>query len=148
MAKGDLISVRCYWGLIPYRHYGIDLGDGMVVHLATTSTEQTPSTKPSKSYMSVQRVTMEEFAEGRVIRYENGEHSLPVELVIARATGSIGQRGYHLVLGNCEHFARCCKYGQHESVQVKRVVKGVLRATTLGMTLLASRSIASRKTNP
>lgn len=145
MAKGDLISVRCYWGMVPYRHYGIDIGDGMVVHLATTPAAPESTSRARRGYMSVQQVTIESFAEGRPIRYENADHSLPAELVISRATSAVGQRGYNLVLGNCEHFARNCKYGQHESVQVKRVVRGLLKATTLGMSILATHSLATRK---
>jgi hypothetical protein len=128
MAKGDLISIRCYWGIVPYRHYGIDMGDGTAVHLATDSGIDQRS-------MSVQRVPLKEFAAGEEVRFETSESSLPAELVVARAAELVGQREYHFLFGNCEHFARDCKYGRKESIQVNRVAASVISASVACITL-------------
>lgn len=45
----------------------------------------------------------------------------PVETV-ARARSKIGERGYNLLLDNCEHFAVWCKTGLYRSEQVEKFI--------------------------
>lgn len=120
MAKGDLISVRCLWGWIPYRHYGIDVGDGDVVHLATCA---------SSKEMRVQLVSWDEFAQSQSVRVETVVGSESPDAVVDRARAAVGHQGYHLALGNCEHFARYCKTGKGSSYQVERVIRSALRVS-------------------
>jgi hypothetical protein len=126
MAKGDLISVRCLWGWIPYRHYGIDVGDGDVVHLATCASS---ATYASSKEMRVQLVSWHEFAQNQSVRVETVVGSDSPDTVVDRACAAVGQKGYHLALGNCEHFARFCKTGKGASYQVERVIRSALRAS-------------------
>jgi HRAS-like suppressor 3 len=135
-----LISIRCKRGPVPYFHYGIDLGDGTVVHLA--SNEETQQ-------MSVQRVSMEQFANGGEANggeliIESVEDPLADDIVVARAIEAIGTEGYHLVIGNCEHFARELKTGRRESVQVDMYVSSVLRTAFTGMANVASRHVVAK----
>ena len=44
--------------------------------------------------------------------------SLPADEVLARARSRLGEKKYCLLSNNCEHFARWCKTGLHESDQV------------------------------
>jgi hypothetical protein len=118
MARGDLISVPCVWGMIPYRHFGIDMGDGSVVHLATVAGSQA---------MQVHRVSWQEFADGKPVRVEDVDHSLASDEVVHRAEQAVGMSGYHLAIGNCEHFARHCKTGRSVSHQADRVIGSALR---------------------
>lgn len=118
MARGDLVSVPCIWGLVPYRHFGIDMGDGSVVHLATVAGSQT---------MQVHRVSWEEFAVGKVVRTEIVRNAFASDEVVRRAEQAVGTAGYHLALGNCEHFARSCKTGESVSHQADRVIGSALR---------------------
>ena len=50
----------------------------------------------------------------------------PAETV-ARARSRLGQRGYNLLLNNCEHFAIWCKTGLEKSEQVDSFLDGVFK---------------------
>ena len=130
MAAADLVSIPCLRGVVPYLHYGIDLGDGTVVHLATQ--------QDGKS-MSVQRVSLADFACGKPIRVEHTEIALPIEVVVQNCMGALGRTGYHLIWDNCEHFAREMKTGIPRSHQVEVVVKSVMRGAVTGVAYLLGR---------
>ena len=146
MAQADLIYIRCERGLFGYLHYGIDIGDGTVVHLATepcigpTVLNQT-FPDPNGSDMSVQRVSMEDFAKGATVSIEVVDQPLSPNVVIQRALAAVGRRGYHLVNGNCEHFARLIKTGKSHSVQVDMCVSSVVRTAFSGFASTARRHV-------
>lgn len=131
MERGDLISVVCTWGVIPYRHYGIVIGDGGVVHLATVA---------GSSCMQVQRVPWEVFSDGKPVRVERCSDALPPDETVERAVALVGTEGYHLALGNCEHFARGCKTGKSASHQADRLISSVLRTTLAGALSFSGRA--------
>lgn len=133
MARGDMISVPCVWGILPYRHYGIDLGDGTVIHLATV---------PNSTRMQVQQVSWDSFADGKPVRAELVESGFAPEEVVQRATQAIGLTGYHVALGNCEHFARACKTGESVSHQADRVIGSVLRTGLVGAVVCSTKAVA------
>ena len=83
MAQADLISIRCGSGLFCYLHYGIDIGDGTVVHLAT---------EPNGRDISVQRVCMDEFANGTAVSIEEVVEPLAPSTVVERALAAVGKR--------------------------------------------------------
>lgn len=158
MATADLVSISCNWGLIPFRHYGIDMGDGTVIHLATLpkdsgSTEMV-STMDSQAAsssnnsdlsqtMMVQRVDWEIFSEGKPVRIEPVKGSLPAEEVLRNAENALGQTYYNLAFGNCEHFARKWKTGKHESYQSERLIRGAVRVGLAGLAASANRTLRS-----
>jgi hypothetical protein len=49
------------------------------------------------------------------------QHSerLPLEETVTRALSCLGHQGYSIIWRNCEHFARWCAVGRHESTQVR-----------------------------
>ena len=146
MAQADLIYIRCERGLFGYLHYGIDIGDGTVVHLATepdvgpTVFNQTFSDSNGRE-MSVQRVSMEDFAKGATVSIEEVDQPLEPSIVIERALAAVGRRGYHLVNGNCEHFARLIKTGKSHSVQVDMCFNSVVRTAFSGFASTARRHV-------
>ena len=106
MAKGDHIKVQ----RIIYTHHGIDFGDDTIVHFT--------GEPGNKSDATIKRTSIEEFLQGgspEIIAYEK---CFPPSKVINRALELLGKDGYNLFNDNCEHFARYCKTGQHESEQV------------------------------
>lgn len=128
MAKGDHIAVKRHGGL--YRHHGIDLGDGYVIHF---SGEPLNSKEPI-----VEKVTMEEFLKGgelEVVRYSSASDPFPVEETIARAEEKLGEGRYNLVKNNCEHFASWCKNGKARSKQVSQLA---IAATLVAAGLIAT----------
>lgn len=130
MARGEHIKVwrSLYW------HHGIDLGDGTVVHL---------SGEPGRRLdAAVRLISLDEFlrcGERRVVRHRE---PLPPEQTVARALGCLGQAGYSLIWRNCEHFARWCAVGRHESSQVRDAVKG---AVVLGLAGSVVSALARRR---
>lgn len=95
-----------------YHHDGIYLGDGQVIHLASTSGS-------GKSGAYVQIGTLEAFTRGWPIKVRNYRGERDPEEVIARAMSRLGDGDYNLVCNNCQHFARWCATGDHSSEQVE-----------------------------
>lgn len=131
MAKGDHLYVDR--GLGSFTHHGIDCGDGTVIHY--------------KDGDSIVRSTREFFSGGQPIQVCYHTHSDPPEVVVKRAMSRIGERDYHLIFNNCEHFANWCKTGQHESRQVHQamaasVVGGVIGGVAINP-LLAAPALAA-----
>jgi hypothetical protein len=108
MARGDHLYVSRMGGI--YSHHGIDCGDGTVIHYW-------PDGAPFGS--SVQRTTLEEFAEGGEVRVREYAVCDPPRTVVGRAVSSLGARGFDPLTSNCEHFAAWCKTGRIESRQAR-----------------------------
>ena len=110
MAKGDL--VYAYRNLFQldglYKHYGIDCGDGTVIHYR----------KPSEI---IERTSMATLSRGNsvyVVEDLEGFSFVP-DVVVARAESRLGENNYNLLFNNCEHFAWWCKTGISDSKQIR-----------------------------
>jgi Lecithin retinol acyltransferase len=123
MAMGDHIRVPQY-GILT--HDGIDCGEGRVVEY-------------SKEQRCIRETSFEEFANGRRVSVVRYRASYEPREVVARARSRVGEREYHLVGNNCEHFATWCKAGRHQSRQVD-ATRGVLIASAAlaGLALLGA----------
>lgn len=119
MARGDRIGVerRFLGSLVAYRHIGIDLGDGTVVHARPDDFR-----RPFGGGRVV-RTSLEEFAGGgEVLAVTQPPAVHAPEDVARRAEACVGRDGYCPVVANCEHFATWCATGRHRSRQVEVVV--------------------------
>lgn len=110
MAKGDCVYVYRNFGQLSgfYKHYGIDCGDGTIIHYR----------KPSET---IERTSWATFSRGNpvyVAEYSDG-FSYISDAVVERAESRIGEKEYNLIANNCEHFANWCKTGMSHSQQVK-----------------------------
>jgi hypothetical protein len=104
MYGDEHVVPRAFLGLIPYRHYGIELPDG-------TMCENSPA--------GVRVVGFADFARGRPSRVANPDASPDVRaLAVQRAMSRVGERRYSLSGNNCEHFATWCATGIAVSQQV------------------------------
>ena len=112
LRRGDHISAGRPWTA---HHDGIYLGGGFVIHL----TGGTPD--GGKAAARVQIDPLARFAGGRpvTIRRYSGAHD--PEEIVARAMSRLGEGDYNLIFNNCQHFARWCATGDHESEQVRSV---------------------------
>ena len=124
MAKGDCIYVYRNFGVLAgvYKHYGIDCGDGTVIHYR----------KPSEV---IERTSMETFSQGNpvyVAKYSKGFAYIP-DVVVERAKSRLGEHDYNLLSNNCEHFACWCKTGISDSKQVRNYLPAI---TTLDISKL------------
>lgn len=80
----------------------------------------------SRGTGTVVRTDLATFARGgnvEVVAYR--QTCAAPDIVLRRAESRLGEEGYDLFGNNCEHFARWCKTGQHESRQVRRFLRAV-----------------------
>lgn len=116
MAKGDCIYVYRNFGQLEgvYKHYGIDCGDGTVIHYR----------KPSEV---IEQTSLSTFSRGNpvyVAEYSEGFGYIP-DVVVERAKSRLGERDYNLLSNNCEHFTSWCKTGINDSKQIKNYLPAI-----------------------
>jgi len=140
MARGDHIAVKRHGGL--YKHHGIDLGDGHVIHF---SGEPLNSKTPI-----VEKVAMEEFlkdGELEVVRYSSNKKPFSAEETIQRAEKRLGEGRYNLLCNNCEHFASWCKNGKARSTQVTKLLWAAGSIAVVGVVALILYQATSESEN-
>ncbi|MGG2197546.1 lecithin retinol acyltransferase family protein [Paenibacillus validus] len=97
-----------------YRHYGIDMGDGTVVHFTGDEGLLSP-------LHTIRVTSMDEFLKGGVKRVDLVvAYKFDLEEVAERALEHVGSDfgPYCLFRNNCEHFAFWCATGKRTSRQV------------------------------
>jgi Lecithin retinol acyltransferase len=110
-----------------YRHHGIYVGNGKVVHYAGLAygLHRGP----------VEEVSLARFSRGRPVWVSS---SAPVSFdsreVVRRARSRVGENCYRLLTNNCEHFCEWCFRGESRSYQVEawlrrpaRVLRAMIR---------------------
>ena len=101
-----------------YFHHGIYVGNGSVIHYAGWF-------RGTRGL--VEEVTLEQFTEGH--RYCIGrmpQDRRAGEDIVRRARSRLGERRYHLLRNNCEHFCNWCQLGESRSEQVEALMKPAL----------------------
>jgi hypothetical protein len=98
-----------------YFHHGIYVGNGRVIHYAGWF---------HSARGLIEEVTLEEFTEGRP--YSIGRTPADPDggrQIVRRARSRLGERSYHLLTNNCEHFCNWCQLGQCRSEQVEALTR-------------------------
>lgn len=98
--KLDIVIFR----MTKYRHYGIDLGDGRVIHFQGDSVW-------SRGDSSIDICSIDEFLKDGILGIvEDVPYKYSREEVVDRASEFLGTRfgGYKLIHNNCEHFVMWC----------------------------------------
>lgn len=111
--------VRILWqqfadGFPSFRHYGVDIGDGTVVHFRGEM-------QCVHSDAWIQHTSIEEFCrEGCIRTAREIRYRYPPDVVAERALSQVGCNfgGYNFLTNNCEHFANWCACGRRISRQV------------------------------
>ena len=117
--SGDMIRVKA--GTV--HHYGVFVSDSEVIQFGLA-----PNARPNlkDSDIEVLSTDVDTFLGGQFLevaefdRKEKKTHPAPEEAV-AKARARMGERGYHILYNNCEHFAYECVTGKHYSEQVDGV---------------------------
>lgn len=138
---GSVIFCNRFMGA--YRHFGIYIGYGKVIHFAA------PNGDFDAKNARVREATLKHFCEGadvyemdfskeykscRLWRYiaNSSDYELqPPRRTVARAKALLGKKGlknkgYSLVSNNCEHFALWCKTNVAESKQVNKIIDSII----------------------
>ena len=120
MARGDHLFVWRRYGVVPFQHHAIDVGDGHVVHFSDGSGDIAGPAGNVSDFI-VTRFTAADLVRGKrerlhIVRYRSCQST--ADEIADRAESQIGRRGYHLLYDNCEHFATWCVTGLPSSVQV------------------------------
>lgn len=144
---GDVVCVdRKLIGCKIYTHYGVYVGQGMVVHFAGKEGHETDAGEAL-----IQKVSVAGFLDGGKLMVDTKvPHRYSGEEIAQRALSYVGkQRGeYNLVFHNCEHFASWCASGKARSRQVEDVAKGVatvaLATIAIGAGMMA-KSLADKE---
>lgn len=140
MPRGDrLVTDRRLTDYGPtYLHYGIDMGDGTVVH-----------TRPHRFDRiwrggSVVRTSVAEFADGQPVRVVNEPPAaFPPEDIAVRAEKHVGRAGYSAIIDNCEHFATWCATGMRQSRQIDIIASRVGRVVGQASAVVSSRAVGT-----
>ena len=130
MAKGNQVKVERGW----YHHHGIDAGDGTIIHL-----QGEPG---SRRESLVVRIPIEEFTGGAPLAVVDSPASFEADEIVARAASRIGEGGYSLLFGNCEHFASWCRTGKAVSRQVE---EAAWQGVGLGLAVRAGAAFLARR---
>lgn len=114
-----------------YKHYGIYVGNGQVVHFSSKKEDEMNAKDAIIKITSIQ-----DFAKDDQVFIEKKDlQPFSPEIVVTRAENMIGKcKGeYNLIFNNCEHFANWCKYGEKKSEQVENATKvgGAIAATAI-----------------
>jgi hypothetical protein len=95
---------------LAYRHYGIYVGEGLVIHYAGWIRYRRGM---------VEIIGLGDFAGRRPVRVGRAPaQSLHGEDIVRRARSRLGERCYDVLRNNCEHFCNWCQVGESRSTQV------------------------------
>ncbi|PJI42327.1 lecithin retinol acyltransferase family protein [Ferrovibrio sp.] len=113
---GSHVAIRRPAG---YTHHGVYIGRYTIIHHSGLS-ENIFARKGPICETSVEKFLSD--GQWHVIQYPKGQ-SLPKNKVVENAKSRLGEIGYDLFSGNCEHFATWCKTGIAQSKQVDAFLK-------------------------
>jgi len=133
LIAGTQLIVR-YTG---YRHHGIYVGAGRVVHYAG---------RIRYRYGLIEEIPLAQFSGGRTVYIGHApEEMVGAEATVRRARSRLGERRYDLLQNNCEHLCSWCQSGEALSAQVDsltRLERSIVRVVEWAV--LSVRSCPSR----
>jgi cell wall-associated NlpC family hydrolase len=109
MKPGDHIYIYQRHRGIKYTHHGIYIGDNRVIHYCKGKIKRGKIYKESKW-------------KGKKIHTKSHKKKYSSDRIIKRAKSRLGEKKYHLLFNNCEHFAYWCTTGKHKSKQVPPII--------------------------
>lgn len=124
---GDIIRVKV--GSI--YHYGIYADDDTIYQfgLSPALRVDLPDSEVEVCTSDVSTFLCDGFLEVGVVEKKDGKPN-PPDKIVELCKSKIGERGYHLLYNNCEHFANLCYFGKKYSSQTDGV-RALFRALPL-----------------
>lgn len=116
---GDMIRVK----VGPMYHYGIYVSDEEIIQFGQNPALRTSLTDSNIAVCvtDVDTFLCGEFLEVRVPDRKERRHQFSPKKTAELARSRIGEKGYHILHNNCEHFAYECVTGEHYSSQMEQV---------------------------
>lgn len=113
--KGDIVRIK--FG--SFYHYGIYVDDDEIIQFGLPPTDF----KRDNSSVEVCVTSIEDFLNDKFLEVGECEKSerkkiFPVDEIVDRARKRIGEKGYHILYNNCEHFVYQCAFGEKVCSQV------------------------------
>ena len=111
-------------------HYGVYVSDGEVIQFGFAPNLRAGQKDADVTVLSTSLADFQngEASETAVFTPEEAAaHPTPAE-TITTARNRMGERGYHILYNNCEHFAYECVTGKHYSEQVDSVRERMRKA--------------------
>lgn len=113
---GDHLKFKGAFGYPSLYHHGVYVGNGTVVHFYAHNAKD-------KGNAEIQTIPLSDFihlAKPYSIEIVRSYvPPLPPQTITQRCLSKIGDKDYHVLLNNCEHFANWATTGQHRSYQVE-----------------------------
>jgi hypothetical protein len=97
-----------------YKHYGIYVGGGRVIHYAGRI--RYPRGR-------VEEISLEEFGGHHPVQVEVATDCAVAADIVRRARSRVGECRYDLLRNNCEHFCNWCQLGEAWSEQMEALTE-------------------------
>ena len=111
-----------------YRHHGIYVGGGRVIHYAGLSRHRQGR---------IEEVSLDDFIRNRPIHLGRAPDETRGHDIVLRARSRLGECRYDLLNNNCEHFCNWCLLGESRSQQVESLTRPIRTIVHLVATFLA-----------
>ncbi|XP_053734782.1 phospholipase A and acyltransferase 3-like [Synchiropus splendidus] len=144
LKAGDLVEIKRPL----YEHWGVYVGDGFIVHLAShpdvpAAVSSSVMASSSSVWCMVKKEQLSAVAKNNPWRIANDldgkRNPRPAHVIVQDACALVGQTmTYKLTTSNCEHFANKLRYDMPVSLQVVTGTVGLLASITMGLGLLAT----------
>ena len=111
-----------------YRHHGIYVGGGRVIHYAGLTRHRRGC---------IEEVSLDDFIGNRPIHLGMAPDEARGQDIVLRARSRLGECRYDLLNNNCEHFCNWCLLGESRSQQVDSLTRPIRTIVHLVVTLVA-----------
>ena len=127
---GDMIRVRCG----DLYHYGIFVSEDEVIQFGLAPTVRTiPETEVEVCTSDIDQFLAGGFLEVGVPDKQERKKRIAPKRSVEVAREHLGERGYHILFNNCEHFAHLCVFGVKYSAQAEAFRERFLNIPTLDL---------------
>lgn len=115
-----------------YNHHGVYISNEEVIHFTGRNSDNVLDWSRNE----VIKTDLDDFLHGGILEVkEYTEEELddvyPVDHIVIYARACIGDKDYHLIFNNCEHFANTCTLGRFRSKQVEDVFAAILNGNKI-----------------
>lgn len=98
-----------------YRHHGIYVGNGRVIHYAGWF---------HSAHGLIEEIPLKRFTKARPCTIgQRPSNGAAAQQIVQRARSRLGEQSYDLLRNNCEHFCNWCRLGHARSGQVEALSK-------------------------